>query len=51
VDELRAFVAVARMGSVGRAAKILARTQPTISARVAALEEVWGTRLFLRMAR
>jgi DNA-binding transcriptional LysR family regulator len=51
VDELRAFVAVARTGSVGRAAEVLARTQPTISARLASLERVWGTRLFRRMAR
>jgi len=51
VDELRAFVAVARTGSVGRAAEVLSRTQPTISARLASLEHAWGTRLFRRMAR
>jgi len=51
VDELRAFVAVARTGSVGRAAEALSRTQPTISARLAGLEQVWGTRLFRRMSR
>ena len=51
VDELRAFVAVARTGSVGRAAEVLSRTQPTISARLGSLEQAWGTRLFRRMAR
>jgi DNA-binding transcriptional LysR family regulator len=50
-DELRAFVAVARTGSVVRAAERLGRTQPAISARLAALERAWGTRLFSRQAR
>lgn len=49
--ELRAFEAVARLGTVGRAAEELARTQPSISARLAALESTWGTRLFHRRAR
>lgn len=48
---LRAFVAVARLGNVGRAAAALGRTQPSISARIAALETAWGTRLFRRLAR
>jgi DNA-binding transcriptional LysR family regulator len=48
---LRAFVAVARTGAVGRAAKLLGRTQPSISARIAALERAWDTRLFRRIAR
>jgi DNA-binding transcriptional LysR family regulator len=51
VDDLRAFVAVARQGSVGRAAQLLGRTQPTVSARLSALEAVWKTRLFRREAR
>jgi len=50
-DELRAFVAVARSGSVVRAAARLGRTQPAISARLAALERAWGLRLFSRQAR
>jgi LysR family hydrogen peroxide-inducible transcriptional activator len=45
------FVAVARSGSVGRAAERLARTQPSISARLLALEGAWGTKLFRRHAR
>ncbi len=48
---LRAFAAVARLGSVGRAAAALGRTQPTLSARLAKLETAWGVRLFVRRAR
>jgi DNA-binding transcriptional LysR family regulator len=51
VDDLRAFVGVARLGAVSRAAEYLGRTQPSISARLAALEDTWGTRLFLRRSR
>jgi LysR family hydrogen peroxide-inducible transcriptional activator len=51
VAGLRAFVAVARLGAVGRAAVALGRTQPSISARVADLESTWRTRLFRRAAR
>ena len=47
VDQLLAFVAVARTGSVGRAADLLARTQPTISARLAGLEAEELRALFL----
>ncbi|MDX1390661.1 MAG: LysR family transcriptional regulator, partial [Acidobacteriota bacterium] len=48
---LEAFVAIARLGTVGRAAEVLGRTQPSISARLAALEAAWETRLFRRGAR
>jgi len=48
---LRAFVAVARQGTVAGAAERLGRTQPSISARLAALERAWGTRVFRRLAR
>ena len=51
VPGLRAFVAVARLGAVGRAAEALGRTQPSISARVADLEGTWRTRLFHRAPR
>ena len=51
VPALETFVAVARDGSVGRAASRLARTQPSISARLLALERAWGTKLFRRHAR
>jgi DNA-binding transcriptional LysR family regulator len=48
---LRAFVAVARLGTVGRAALALGRTQPSVSARLASLERAWQVRLFRRVAR
>ena len=51
VAGLRAFVAVARLGTVGRAAKALNRTQPSISARLADLERLWETKLFRRASR
>lgn len=51
VAVLRAFVAVARGGSVKRAAELLRRTQPSISARLSLLEKAWKTRLFRRVAR
>lgn len=51
VAGLRAFVAVARLGTVGRAAELLRRTQPSISTRLADLERLWETRLFRRAAR
>ena len=51
ISELRTFVAVARLGAVGRAARALGRTQPSISARLAGLERSWSTRLFRRGSR
>ncbi|HEX5042561.1 MAG TPA: LysR family transcriptional regulator [Candidatus Polarisedimenticolaceae bacterium] len=51
LDALRAFVTVARLGHVGRAAARLGRTQPSLSARLARLEAAWNTRLFRRHAR
>jgi DNA-binding transcriptional LysR family regulator len=51
VDDLRAFVAVARLGTVSRAAEALGRTQPSVSARLATLEALWDVRLFDRRPR
>lgn len=51
LDELRAFEAVARLGTVAAAARELFRTQPSISARIASLESSWSTRLFDRRPR
>lgn len=51
VGQLRVFVAVSRAGSVGKAASLLGRTQPSVSHRLAALERAWETRLFRRVAR
>ena len=48
---LETFVTVARLGSVVRAAERLGRTQPSLSARLAALEAAWRTKLFRRHAR
>jgi len=51
VPALETFVAVARAGTVVGAAERLARTQPSISARLLALEGAWATKLFRRHAR
>ncbi len=48
---IEAFVAVVRRGTVVAAAAALGRTQPTISARIQALERAWGVRLFDRRGR
>ncbi len=48
---LRDFLAVAKTGSLSRAARDLKISQPTLSRRVAALEEQLGTRLFVRTPR
>lgn len=48
---LRAFVAVARLGSVVRGAQAVGLTQPSLSARIAKLEAGWSTRLFRREGR
>ncbi|WP_143061068.1 LysR family transcriptional regulator [Saccharopolyspora shandongensis] len=49
--DLRVFLAVARAGSFGRAAVELQLAQPSVSARMAALERKLGTRLFDRGPR
>ena len=45
---LNTFVKVARLGSFHAAAQQLHATQPTISARISALESELGTQLFIR---
>jgi DNA-binding transcriptional LysR family regulator len=42
------FLEVARLGSVSRAAEVLYVTQPTLTARLHALEREMGARLFVR---
>ena len=49
LDELRTFVAIARLGGFGRAAEALSRSQPAISRRVEMLEEDLGAPLFERL--
>jgi aminoethylphosphonate catabolism LysR family transcriptional regulator len=46
--ELKAFTAVARAGGFVRAAKLLSRSQPTITAQVKSLEERYNVELFWR---
>lgn len=48
LDQLRAFLAVARTGGVRKAAESLNLTQPAVTARVKALEEAVGEALFDR---
>src|SRR3981189_3311873 len=50
-DQLRAFVAIARLGSFTRAAKTIHLSQPAVSTQIRHLEEVLGARLFDRSTR
>jgi DNA-binding transcriptional LysR family regulator len=49
--DLRVFLAVARTGSLGGAARLLKQSQPTMGRRLAALEHDLGTVLFQRTTR
>ncbi len=49
--QLRTFVAVAREGSITRAAEVVHLSQPAVSAHVKELEDVLGLRLFERTSR
>lgn len=46
--QLQTFVAVMRRGSLTEAARVLGRTQPSVSAMIASLEEQVGFQLFTR---
>jgi LysR family transcriptional regulator, nitrogen assimilation regulatory protein len=48
---LQAFIRVAELGSISRAASMLNQTQPTISRQIAALEQEVGGPLFIRHRR
>src|SRR5919205_876423 len=49
--QLECFLAVARLGNLSRAAEEMFLTQPTLTARVKALEEEVGDELFVRTSR
>lgn len=49
IGQLEAFVEVARQGSISRAAEVLYLTQPTVTERLHALEEVVNEKLFTRV--
>lgn len=49
IDEIEAFVSIARLGGFARAAETVRRSQPAISRRIEMLERELGTRLFDRV--
>ncbi|WP_394411232.1 LysR family transcriptional regulator [Roseateles sp. BYS78W] len=49
-DDIKVFLAVARAGSLGGAARALGQTQPTMGRRLKAFEDRLGTPLFQRSA-
>jgi DNA-binding transcriptional LysR family regulator len=51
IEQLEAFVEVARRGSVSRAADALYATQPTLTARLKGLEQELDAKLFVRSQR
>src|SRR3982074_3342956 len=51
LDQLQAFVTIARLGSFTRAAKALHLSQPAVSTQIRNLEDVLGARLFDRTTR
>lgn len=51
LSELRSVIAVARLGSLGRAAGALNITQPALSRRIAEAEAALGVKLFDRLPR
>jgi DNA-binding transcriptional LysR family regulator len=51
MEQLEAFVEVARRGSVSRAAEALYATQPTLTARLKGLEQELDAKLFVRSQR
>ncbi|MCA7965522.1 MULTISPECIES: LysR family transcriptional regulator [Burkholderia cepacia complex] len=50
-DQLKAFHATVRQGSITRAARHLGVSQPTIAAQIRQVEQVYGVELFYRSGR
>jgi len=50
LEQLRTFLAVARMGGVRRAAEQMNISQPAVSSRISSLETYLGTELFSRVS-
>ena len=48
VNQLKAFFAVARLGSITGAARQLGLSQPTVTTQIRTLEEQYGVELFHR---
>lgn len=51
IDHIESFLYVIEYKSIHKAAQALFLTQPTISARIKALENSLGTQLFIRKGR
>src|SRR5882724_10357745 len=51
LHDLRVVMAVAQAGSMGKAARLLATSQPAISRSIGMLEQALGVRLFDRSAQ
>ena len=51
VRQMECFLTVARLGNLSRAAEEMFLTQPTLTARLKALEEEVGDSLFVRTSR
>ena len=51
LHDLRVVMAVAQAGSMGKAARLLATSQPAISRSIGTLEQALGVRLFDRVRK
>ena len=51
LKQMECFLAVAQLGNVSRAADEMYLTQPTLTARIKALEDELGDQLFVRTSR